>query len=148
MTFDKYIPNMLIQRAAVVYASDKNICDCRYHWDTNCFSTQVWCVESEEQQFQNWTVDSGQHNLDITTLKPGKQYWITIAAVNGAGVGMLSDPHGFVISKQKDTFVFGQCTDKMQYVSSVCDLTTLKKKSCHDFISDFISFLFASQTRR
>lgn len=58
-------------------------------------------MESEEQQYQNWTVDSGQHNLDIAGLKPGKRYWITIAAVNGAGVGMLSDPHGFVISEQK-----------------------------------------------
>nr|XP_020469129.1 roundabout homolog 4-like isoform X2 [Monopterus albus] len=61
---------------------------------------QVWCVESEEQQYQNWTVDSGQHNLHISTLKPGKRYWLTIAAVNGAGVGMLSDPHGFVINPQ------------------------------------------------
>ncbi|XP_076605808.1 roundabout homolog 4 isoform X2 [Chaetodon auriga] len=61
---------------------------------------QVWCVESEEQRYQNWTVDSGQHNLDISTLKPGKRYWLTIAAVNGAGVGMLSDPHGFVINPQ------------------------------------------------
>ena len=58
-------------------------------------------MESEEQQYQNWTVDSGQHNLVISTLKPGKQYWLTIAAVNGAGVGRLSDPHGIVISKQK-----------------------------------------------
>ncbi|XP_040907586.1 roundabout homolog 1 isoform X2 [Toxotes jaculatrix] len=57
---------------------------------------QVWCVESEEQQYQNWTVDSGRHSLDISTLRPGR-YWLTIAAVNGAGVGMLSDPHGFVI---------------------------------------------------
>ncbi|XP_036976421.1 roundabout homolog 1 isoform X1 [Acanthopagrus latus] len=62
---------------------------------------QVWCVESEEQQYQNWTVDSGQHNLVISTLKPGKQYWLTIAAVNGAGVGRLSDPHGIVINPQK-----------------------------------------------
>ncbi|KAK9536036.1 hypothetical protein VZT92_005855 [Zoarces viviparus] len=61
---------------------------------------QVFCVESEEQQYQNWTVDSGQHNLEISTLKPGRRYWITIAAVNGAGVGMLSDPHGFVINPQ------------------------------------------------
>ncbi|XP_054481113.1 roundabout homolog 1 [Anoplopoma fimbria] len=61
---------------------------------------QVFCVESEEQQYQNWTVDSSQHNLDISTLKPGRRYWITIAAVNGAGVGMLSDPHGFVINPQ------------------------------------------------
>ncbi|XP_071317205.1 roundabout homolog 4 isoform X1 [Trachinotus anak] len=61
---------------------------------------QVWCVESEEQQYQNWTVDSSQHSLDISALKPGKRYWLTIAAVNGAGVGMLSDPHGFVINPQ------------------------------------------------
>lgn len=60
---------------------------------------QVWCVESEGQKYQNWTVNSGQHNLEISDLKQGKQYWITIAAVNGAGVGMLSDPHGFVISE-------------------------------------------------
>ncbi|KAG7224639.1 hypothetical protein INR49_011392 [Caranx melampygus] len=61
---------------------------------------QVWCVESEEQQYHNWTVDSGQHTLDISALKPGKQYWLTIAAVNGAGVGVQSDPHGFVINPQ------------------------------------------------
>ncbi|XP_049891389.1 roundabout homolog 1 isoform X2 [Epinephelus moara] len=62
---------------------------------------QVWCVDSEEQLYQNWTVDSGKHKLDISTLRPGKQYWITIAAVNGAGVGIMSDPHGFVINPQK-----------------------------------------------
>ncbi|XP_034539221.1 roundabout homolog 1 isoform X2 [Notolabrus celidotus] len=61
---------------------------------------QVWCVESEEQLHQNWTVDSGRHSLDISTVKPGRRYWITIAAVNGAGVGALSDPHGFVINPQ------------------------------------------------
>lgn len=68
-----------------------------------CLSTQVWCVQSEEQQYHNWTVNSGQHNLDVTALQPGTRYWITIAAVNGAGVGMLSDPQGFVISEQKET---------------------------------------------
>ncbi|XP_034034776.1 roundabout homolog 1 isoform X2 [Thalassophryne amazonica] len=61
---------------------------------------QVWCVESEEQQFQNWTVDSSHHNLDITDLKPGKQYWVSVAAVNGAGIGKQSDPCGFFINAQ------------------------------------------------
>ncbi|XP_019940841.2 roundabout homolog 4 isoform X1 [Paralichthys olivaceus] len=61
---------------------------------------QVWCVESEEQQYQNWTVDSGEHSLDISALKAGKRYWLTMAAVNGAGVGTPSDPHGFVINTQ------------------------------------------------
>lgn len=64
---------------------------------------QVWCVESEEQQYQNWTVNSSQKKLDISALKPGKQYWITIAAVNGAGVGTPSDPHGFLISELNNT---------------------------------------------
>ena len=60
---------------------------------------KIWCIESEGQKYQNWTVNSGQHYLEMSDLKQGKQYWITIAAVNGAGVGMLSDPHGFVISE-------------------------------------------------
>ncbi|XP_029923853.1 roundabout homolog 1 [Myripristis murdjan] len=58
---------------------------------------QVWCVESEVQQYQNWTVDSSRHSLDISNLNPGKRYWITVAAVNGAGPGVQSDPSGFVI---------------------------------------------------
>ncbi|KAK2814732.1 hypothetical protein Q5P01_000369 [Channa striata] len=52
---------------------------------------------------QNNTVHlswDGQHNLDISTLTAGNPYRITIAAVNGAGVGTLSDPHGFVINPQ------------------------------------------------
>ncbi|XP_030010684.1 roundabout homolog 1 isoform X2 [Sphaeramia orbicularis] len=61
---------------------------------------QVWCVESGEHHYLNWTVDSSHHKLEISALKPGKRYWVTIAAVNGAGVGMLSDPHGFVINPQ------------------------------------------------
>lgn len=56
-------------------------------------------MESEEQQYQNWTVNSSQKKLDISALKAGKQYWITVAAVNGAGVGTPSDPHGFLISE-------------------------------------------------
>ncbi|KAM6983719.1 roundabout homolog 4 [Tautogolabrus adspersus] len=64
---------------------------------------QVWCVESDEQVYQNWTVNSGQHSLEISTLTPGKRYWITIAAVNGAGVGALSDQHGFVINPQSSS---------------------------------------------
>lgn len=56
-------------------------------------------MESNKQQYQNWTVDSGQHSLDISIVEPGKQYWVTMAAVNGAGVGKLSDPHGFIISE-------------------------------------------------
>ncbi|XP_072302993.1 roundabout homolog 4 [Eucyclogobius newberryi] len=59
---------------------------------------QVWCVDSEQQQHQNWTVDSSRHQLEIVGLRAGQKYWVSIAAVNGAGVGTLSDPHGFVIN--------------------------------------------------
>ncbi|KAL0994534.1 hypothetical protein UPYG_G00123610 [Umbra pygmaea] len=62
---------------------------------------QVWCVESEEQQSLNWTVDSRTHGLEITTLYPGKQYWIQVAAVNGAGVGVKSNPYRLVIDSQR-----------------------------------------------
>ncbi|KAF7659809.1 hypothetical protein LDENG_00292570 [Lucifuga dentata] len=65
---------------------------------------QVWCIELGEQQYQNWTVDSGRHSLDISTLKSGKRYWISVAAVNGAGVGMQSDPRGFTIDSQVSGF--------------------------------------------
>ncbi|KAJ0061724.1 hypothetical protein NL108_007079, partial [Boleophthalmus pectinirostris] len=59
---------------------------------------QVWCVDSEQQQYQNWTVDSSRHQLQISGLRAGTKYWVSIAAVNGAGVGVLSDPQGFVIN--------------------------------------------------
>uniref|UniRef100_A0A3B3BXI1 Roundabout, axon guidance receptor, homolog 4 (Drosophila) n=1 Tax=Oryzias melastigma TaxID=30732 RepID=A0A3B3BXI1_ORYME len=62
---------------------------------------QVWCVESQEQQYQNWTVDSSQISLNVSNLKAGGQYWIIMAAVNGAGVGTLSDPQEFVIPKTR-----------------------------------------------
>ncbi len=84
-------------------------------------------MEPEEQQYQNWTVDSGQHNLVISALQPGKRYWVTIAAVNGAGVGMLSDPHGFVISEQN--FAINICIISV-FTKKYSYLNTLKKRSC------------------
>ncbi|XP_043107009.1 roundabout homolog 1 isoform X1 [Puntigrus tetrazona] len=65
---------------------------------------QVWCVESEEQNSFNWTVDSGTHSIEMSTLQPGKLFWVTVAAVNGAGVGVQSDPYKLLIeSKQEAT---------------------------------------------
>ncbi|XP_055082794.1 roundabout homolog 1 isoform X2 [Periophthalmus magnuspinnatus] len=59
---------------------------------------QIWCVDSDQQQYQNWTVDSSREQLLISGLRAGARYWVSIAAVNGAGVGMLSEPQGFVIN--------------------------------------------------
>ena len=53
----------------------------------------------EEQQYLNWTVDSGTHSLEINPLYPDKEYWVQVAAVNGAGVGVQSDPHRLVIGQ-------------------------------------------------
>ncbi|KAM6969949.1 roundabout homolog 4 [Aplochiton taeniatus] len=65
---------------------------------------QVWCVQSEDQQYQNWTVDSGKHSLEIPTLTPGKQYWVSVAAVNGAGVGVRSVRRRLLIDPQRPGF--------------------------------------------
>ncbi|CAL1574079.1 unnamed protein product [Knipowitschia caucasica] len=75
-------------------------------WDTPPHDThngiiqgyQVWCVDSAQQQYQNWTVDSSRHSLQISGLRAGSTYWVSIAAVNGAGVGKQSDPQAFVLS--------------------------------------------------
>ncbi|XP_016120043.1 roundabout homolog 4-like [Sinocyclocheilus grahami] len=63
---------------------------------------QVWCVESEEQKSFNWTVDSGTHSIEISTLQPGKLFWVTVAAINGAGVGVQSDPYKLLIESRQE----------------------------------------------
>ncbi|XP_015464281.3 roundabout homolog 2 isoform X1 [Astyanax mexicanus] len=67
---------------------------------------QVWCVQQEEQQYLNWTVDSGTHNLEISQLQPGKHYWIRVAAVNGAGIGVQSNPYKLIIESKKPSTSF------------------------------------------
>ncbi|XP_037403459.1 roundabout homolog 1 isoform X2 [Pygocentrus nattereri] len=65
---------------------------------------QVWCVQEEDQQYLNWTVDSGTHSLEISPLQPGKHYWLRVAAVNGAGIGAQSNPYKLLIeSRQPST---------------------------------------------
>ncbi|XP_067253905.1 roundabout homolog 4 isoform X1 [Chanodichthys erythropterus] len=64
---------------------------------------QVWCVESEELKSFNWTVDSGTHSIEISTLQPGRLYWVTVAAVNGAGVGVQSDPYKLLIESRQES---------------------------------------------
>ncbi|XP_077098499.1 roundabout homolog 4 isoform X2 [Siphateles boraxobius] len=64
---------------------------------------QVWCVESEELKSFNWTVDSGTHSIEISTLQPGRLYWVTVAAVNGAGVGVQSDPYKLLIELRQES---------------------------------------------
>ncbi|KAI5099902.1 roundabout-like 4 isoform X1 [Silurus meridionalis] len=63
---------------------------------------QVWCVQEKEQQYLNWTVDSGTHTLEIRPLQAGRVYWLRVAAVNGAGVGAQTNPYKLLIElKQK-----------------------------------------------
>lgn len=56
-------------------------------------------MESEELKSFNWTVDSGTHSIEISTLQAGRLYRVTVAAVNGAGVGVQSDPYKLLIGK-------------------------------------------------
>ncbi|XP_027016607.2 roundabout homolog 1 isoform X1 [Tachysurus fulvidraco] len=64
---------------------------------------QVWCVQEEEQQYLNWTVDSGTHTLDIRPLQPGRVYRIRVAAVNGAGVGAQTNPYKLLIESKQES---------------------------------------------
>ncbi|KAM9456262.1 roundabout homolog 4 isoform 2-T2 [Clarias gariepinus] len=64
---------------------------------------QVWCVQEEEQQYLNWTVDSGTHTLEIRPLQPGRVYWVRVAAVNGAGVGAQTSPYRLVIESKLES---------------------------------------------
>ncbi|XP_076876576.1 roundabout homolog 4 isoform X2 [Brachyhypopomus gauderio] len=62
---------------------------------------QVWCADEEEHHFLNWTVNSGTHSLEISPLKPGRQYSLRVAAVNGAGVGAQSSPYKLLIESRE-----------------------------------------------
>ncbi|CAL8305388.1 unnamed protein product [Gadus morhua 'NCC'] len=62
---------------------------------------QVWCVEQQEKQYQNWTVDRGHHRLEISALTPDRRYSVTVAAVNGAGVGTRSKALSFYMDSEK-----------------------------------------------
>lgn len=66
-------------------------------------------MQPESQKSLNWTVNSATHSLEITTFEPGKQYSVRVAAVNGAGVGVQSDPKQLTIgqSHQDPTVGFG-----------------------------------------
>lgn len=98
-------------------------------------------MESEEERYQNWTVNSSQQKMDISALKPGKQYWITVAAVNGAGVGTPSDPHGFLISELIN--LSSKSPVMSPYVTEVCVLCSDPQKtgSSHSDLSRGLTLL-------
>lgn len=66
-------------------------------------------MDSEEQTSFNWTVDSGTHSIEIFTLLPSRLYWVTVAAVNGAGVGVQSDPYKLLIGTLKKLIIILKC---------------------------------------
>ncbi|XP_039620070.1 roundabout homolog 1 isoform X2 [Polypterus senegalus] len=55
-------------------------------------SYQVLFMHATGQLLYNWTVDGGAHSLEIPVPDPETQYWIQVAAVNGAGIGVQSEP--------------------------------------------------------
>ncbi|KAA0704054.1 Roundabout -like protein 1 [Triplophysa tibetana] len=80
---------------------------------------QVWCVESEELKSMNWTVDSGTHSMEINSLQSDKLYWVTVAAVNGAGVGHQSDPYKLLIESRQESTPYERGILSMSHVLSV-----------------------------
>ncbi|KAJ8398988.1 hypothetical protein AAFF_G00416550 [Aldrovandia affinis] len=102
------VPTAPPQSITVTIAADRND-TIQVSWDPPSHeahngiiqSYQVWCVQSEDQRSLNWTVGSGTHSLEINGLDPGKQYWVRVAAVNGAGVGVHSNPHRVILEPQQ-----------------------------------------------
>ncbi|XP_036381741.1 roundabout homolog 1 isoform X2 [Megalops cyprinoides] len=98
------VPSAPPQGIAVTMAADRND-TIHVSWDPPPHeahngiiqSYQVWCLQSGDQRSPNWTIGSGTHSLEIGSLEPGKQYWVTVAAVNGAGIGVKSDPHKLIL---------------------------------------------------
>ncbi|XP_072094473.1 roundabout homolog 1 isoform X1 [Mobula birostris] len=53
---------------------------------------KVWCLGNGTQHHRNWTVNSSTHQLEIPTMNSGIEYRVQIAAINGAGVGVHTEP--------------------------------------------------------
>ncbi|XP_062894360.1 roundabout homolog 1 isoform X3 [Mobula hypostoma] len=53
---------------------------------------KVWCLGNDTQHHRNWTVNSSTHQLEIPTMNSGIEYRVQIAAINGAGVGVHTEP--------------------------------------------------------
>ncbi|KAL7981486.1 hypothetical protein Chor_002382 [Crotalus horridus] len=53
---------------------------------------EIWFLGNETHPGFNRTVDGDAHNLETTGLPSGHKYCVKVAAVNGAGVGVASNP--------------------------------------------------------
>ncbi|KAJ6658661.1 hypothetical protein lerEdw1_019821 [Lerista edwardsae] len=53
---------------------------------------QVWFLGNETHPGFNRTVDGGTHRLEATGLATGLKYCVQVAAMNGAGIGVASNP--------------------------------------------------------
>ncbi|XP_061448997.1 roundabout homolog 4 isoform X2 [Rhineura floridana] len=53
---------------------------------------QVWFLGNETLYGFNRTVDGKTHSLEATGLANGQKYCVQVAAVNGAGIGVASNP--------------------------------------------------------
>ncbi|XP_072094474.1 roundabout homolog 1 isoform X2 [Mobula birostris] len=60
---------------------------------------KVWCLGNGTQHHRNWTVNSSTHQLEIPTMNSGIEYRVQIAAINGAGVGVHTEPQYVYLGK-------------------------------------------------
>ncbi|KAM6431808.1 roundabout homolog 4 isoform 2-T2 [Liasis olivaceus] len=70
------------------------------HWEPPPLDThngiikgyQVWFLGNETHQGFNKTIDGDTHRLETIGLPSGQKYCVKVAAINGAGVGVTSNP--------------------------------------------------------
>lgn len=53
---------------------------------------QIWFLGNDTHPGSNWTVDGATHRLETTGLSIGLKYCLQVAAINGAGIGVASNP--------------------------------------------------------
>ncbi|XP_069470641.1 roundabout homolog 4 isoform X2 [Ambystoma mexicanum] len=63
---------------------------------------KVWCLGNGTQYQSSWTVEGGSTHLEIPALETGIKYSVRVAAINGAGIGMQSDPQEFFIEAMEE----------------------------------------------
>eukprot|EP00062_Callorhinchus_milii_P017835 gi/632970649/ref/XP_007901767.1/ PREDICTED: roundabout homolog 1 isoform X3 [Callorhinchus milii] len=68
---------------------------------------RIWCLGNESRYHVNRTVDGLTHSVIISSLTPGIRYSVEVAASNGAGPGVRSQPQFIQLDP------FGRLTPKM-----------------------------------
>ncbi|XP_048369346.1 roundabout homolog 4 isoform X2 [Sphaerodactylus townsendi] len=93
------VPSAPPQSISISMSQDGNVSGI-VHWEPPPHDTQngiitgyqVWFLGNETYQGSNRTIDGKTHHLEVTGLGYGLKHCVRVAAINGAGIGVASNP--------------------------------------------------------